>query len=92
MPVSRRTKSSITKEGAARLLLPLFTLLISGCHLSANNKSQNAQVEIILDLADTQAEQNLANMLAAEPPAADLAEIFDRYNKQSIPAVTFTNW
>ena len=92
MPISPRTKSTFSVGDATRLLLPLFTLLISACQWLDRSNSQNNQVELINEPANLHAEQNLANMLAADPPTADLGSIFSRYNRQPIPAVPFTDW
>lgn len=79
---------------ATRWLL-LLTLLFSGCQWVDSDSHVNAETtELIQEPADAQAAQNLANLLAADTPAADLAAIFGRYNpdSQPQPAVQPTNW
>ena len=92
MPNSPRIKTQFKWSQSHPLLLPIFTLLLAGCQWLNDNDQINLDAEIISEPADTQAKQNLVNMLAVSPPPADLAEIFGRYNGQPIPTVEAINW
>ncbi|MFT5197261.1 MAG: immune inhibitor A [Candidatus Promineifilaceae bacterium] len=77
-------------------LLFLSILFLTGCQ-GADDQAVDSSVEIILEPAGPRAHENLANMLAAAPPPADLAEIFGRFHTASLDGdlneqPVFTNW
>ena len=85
--------SSIANHSLKFLLLTALAMG-SGCQWAAGFGQGDKSVELFLEPAGEQEAVNLANMLAADPPTADLADIYGRHNGGQTPARTVDapNW
>ena len=89
----RPTHHTHRRSLLTQLIWSAIFFFLVGCQALSQAKTEDDPIEIVSTPADETAEENLAKMLAVDPPSADLAEIYGRYSGQ-VPSrtVDFVEW